>query len=128
VSVTPEEAAAIDERVFIRLETALSLSDDGPTVAELVGLFIEDGVSRLELARDAVRIGDLAVLARTAHSFKGSASMIGATRLRGVAAAIENQATMGEVTGIAALLDTLAAEFDRVQVALRALLGSRINR
>ncbi len=118
---TPDDVTPIDETVFIRLEKALSLADEGPTVAELVALFIEDGIARLALAREAARTGDAAILARAAHSFRGSASMIGATRLRAVAALLEKQASTGDLADTATLLDTLAIEFDRVQTALRAL-------
>jgi DNA-binding response OmpR family regulator len=56
----------------------------------LIDLFMREAVSQVGTLRDAARSLDRAMLASTAHSLKGSASVMGATRLAALCAQIED--------------------------------------
>jgi CheY-like chemotaxis protein/HPt (histidine-containing phosphotransfer) domain-containing protein len=87
----------------------------------LIDQFIEEAASQVEGLRDAGERSDGGALKATAHSLKGSALTMGATRLAALCKQMESQADRqpgGAVTS--ALLAQLDQEFVKVRHALEA--------
>lgn len=66
--------------------------------------------------------GDLSGLAGEAHRIKSSTAMLGATRLAGLLAELEQAAEAGDAEGISAWLKEIDLEAPRVEAAMRARL------
>jgi HPt (histidine-containing phosphotransfer) domain-containing protein len=81
--------------------------DDKPAIANLLGLARDTELRYINALRAGMAGDDIAAVARAAHSIKGSASNIGAGRVSGIAANIEDQARRGLWEGIAAFADEL---------------------
>jgi CheY-like chemotaxis protein len=76
---------AIDDRVFGALRRAMATE----ALREVCEAFFADSRSRIVEIRRMAEAGDFDAVRRLAHTLKGSASMIGASRLAGEASAIE---------------------------------------
>ena len=88
-----------------RLEEAYD--DDRPAIANLLGLARETESRYIRALREGIAQTDIQAVARAAHSIKGSASNIGATRVSRIAADIEDRARLERWDGIAAFADEL---------------------
>ena len=71
------------------------LGGDQELLRELVGIFIDDGPKRLKALREAMTASDVQQLEQVAHSLKGSAAILGASRLQESALALEEAAHDG---------------------------------
>jgi HPt (histidine-containing phosphotransfer) domain-containing protein len=100
------------------------LTEGDPTPAEtalllrLLGSFEGRAQEAADVLADLLRHGDLADVRDQAHSLKGSAANIGATRLAGLCAAVEDQARAGR---LADPRHTAARLHTEVAGALRAV-------
>ena len=81
---------------------------------ELVGIFIEDGPKRLKALREAMTASDVQQLEQVAHSLKGSAAILGASRLQESALALEEAAHDGCAENGVGLVADIAREIERV--------------
>jgi HPt (histidine-containing phosphotransfer) domain-containing protein len=112
----------LDSAAIARLrhlaETVAQPGED--LIAQLVDIFVNDSRSRLEALTAAWRAGDAAVACRAAHTIKGSAANLGASRVVLLSRAIEqlcrDQAVCDEVA-----LESLRVALDEAWAALRAL-------
>jgi len=106
----------IDQDRFAEIRDLL-----GPGLTALVDAFDELGRTVVEDMGEALKQGDRAALARAAHRLKGSAANLGAARLAGLCAELENavQATTVPVNQ----LDELAAAHASTCAQLRHLLN-----
>jgi HPt (histidine-containing phosphotransfer) domain-containing protein len=86
----------------------------------LVDTFIQDSSSRIATLRQLVQGNDADLIRRTAHSFKGSSSNLGALQLSALCSAIEKKALAGNFNGLAADLAELENEFAKVEQSLRS--------
>ena len=102
---------------------ALGSDDDDSFLREIVALFLEDTPKRFEELRTSKLAGVLDGVARAAHSVKGSASNLGAMRVRAVAEKLEYAAKQNGLDGLEALQAELESEFAEAQVELRKLLA-----
>ncbi len=101
-----------------RLEEAFE--DDTAGIADLLELALETGVKhRLALAEGIAR-GDAEVVRRAAHSIKGSAGNIGANVVMHLAAALDERARAGDLSGAGESADAIAAAYAQVAVEVRA--------
>jgi HPt (histidine-containing phosphotransfer) domain-containing protein len=95
--------------------------EEGDIVLELIEIFLEESerhLTRLEGARDR---RDFKALEQIAHTLRGSAGSLAATRLLQVGADVEAAAvTAGDQTDIGPLIDRLAASTNEAREALRA--------
>lgn len=82
-SAVPE----VDERVFEALRRAMPAE----ALAELCTVFFADTESRITQMRELVGAGEIPAVRRLAHTVKGSAAMMGASRLAKAAAALETE-------------------------------------
>jgi len=92
-----------------RLEEAYG--DDREGIASLLGLARETERRYIAALRDGMANADIVAVARAAHSIKGSASNIGASRVSRVAADIEDRARLERWDGIAGFADELDARY-----------------
>jgi HPt (histidine-containing phosphotransfer) domain-containing protein len=87
------------------------LGGDRRLLQELVGIFVDEGPKRLEALGAAVRAVDGQQVEQIAHSLKGSASILGAGRLRDAAQALEDAAHDGQAAN--RLVGQVAREVER---------------
>lgn len=90
-------------------------------VRQMVTTFVGNASDRVAAAQRAVADGDPEQLAFAAHSLKSSAGNLGATRLMTLATQIEERAQAGGASGLAALVDELAAEFSSIRQRLEEI-------
>jgi CheY-like chemotaxis protein/HPt (histidine-containing phosphotransfer) domain-containing protein len=121
---TPAAGPAGDETLLdldsLRALRALSAPGQPDPVAELVGLFLTRTEPLLEQMKTAQALNQGPALKAAAHSLKGSANNLGARRLAGLCAKVENCAASGALGDAASLLEQLGREFARVREALLA--------
>ena len=118
-----EERDVLDRDQLLSLRE-LQPPDEPDVVAELVTMFLEDSGVRFSRARDALARGDANALRLEVHSLRGTAALVGADRLRAVAAAVEQGARTGDTAGIGAVFDALAAALQDVRVALASFAAA----
>lgn len=90
------------------------LGGDRRLLSELVGIFIDDGPKRLQAIRAALTAADVQQIEHVAHNLKGSAAILGATRLQTAALALEDAAHDGHTEDGPDLVAQIAREMDRV--------------
>ncbi|WP_298834210.1 PAS domain-containing hybrid sensor histidine kinase/response regulator [uncultured Piscinibacter sp.] len=105
-----------------RLEHLRGMQDDSQPslVRELIDMFVADSPSHLGALGDALGAADAARLGRAAHRFLSVTQNIGALRMSQLCAEIERRSRLGEVDGVAPLIESLAQEHERVSAALLA--------
>jgi two-component system, sensor histidine kinase and response regulator len=79
-----------------RLEEAFE--DDTSGIAELLEMALETGAKHRRSLADGLAAGDANVVARAAHSIKGSAGNIGAGAVAQLAAELEERARGGDLS------------------------------
>ncbi len=118
----PNDAAQLDAE---RLSILRDLDDgDGVLLASITEEFSTEAQRQLALLRAALAEGDPQAVAQAAHSIKGSSANLGATRLAELAGHLEALGRAGALVGAPATLDDIAAELERVRVALTHLLAA----
>ena len=90
------------------------LGGDQGLLRELVGIFMDDGPKRLKALREAMTASDIQLLEQVAHSLKGSAAILGASRLQESALALEEAAHDGRGENDVDLVADIAREIERV--------------
>jgi len=102
------------------IEDLRALNPEDPAfLRELIDLFVLDVPARITEIEQALASKDAVLLTRAAHTIKGSCSNFGATSLREVSHAMEQQGKASDFATAAASLETLRAEFSRVTEALQ---------
>jgi len=86
-------------------------SDDHKVLREIAHAFIEECPEDFESIQQAVSTQDAVTIAKVAHSVKGSASYVGAERLRQAAYQFELSAKAIDLKQADAMLDSLRTEF-----------------
>jgi two-component system, sensor histidine kinase and response regulator len=89
-------------------------------VAELAGVFLEDARSRLEAVDEALQQGDASAVERAAHTLKGGSGSMGARRMSGLCAQLEDVGASGDLSQGFELLGRIREELGRVERALEA--------
>lgn len=103
--------------------SAMTGEDD--VFEELVTLFVGDSSSRIERLRAAAALADTPSMAKTAHALRGSAALVGAERMAGLAAKLEDAAKDNRCDEAVALLARLVEEFAAAAAALHQFTASR---
>ena len=97
-----------------------SAGDD--LIGQLTLIFLEDSEAAIIALREAIGVGDAAVVVvRTAHALSGASANLGATGLARMFASLEAVDVAGGLLGAAPTLDAIEAELGRVRSALRSL-------
>jgi CheY-like chemotaxis protein len=102
------------EDLEIALGRALDAAEDWID-DEIMELFLEETSAQLDALNEAADAGDLAEVARLAHTIKGAAGTVGATRLAALAADIEQEpeAALGLLGDLQRALELTQAELTR---------------
>ena len=109
-----EASRSIDRSVLDAIR-ALQSEEDPNIVRELIIIYLEDSGARLSDMRNAVSMGDPALIRRAAHGLRGSSANLGANTLAALCAQLE------DYPGAAAaseLLELIELEFSNVRAAL----------
>ncbi len=102
------------------LATLKDVMEDDFTL--LVHTFLQDSESRLKILNDLVAIPEADSLRRTAHSFKGSCSNVGAPLLASYCAELEKKGLNQDFTNLQSHLDKISKEYEQVKNLLLAQL------
>lgn len=89
-------------------------------LVEMIDLFLEHAPQRLATARTAHGDADIGTVYRAAHSVKSTAANLGASALQAAAARVEEEAAAENMVSIAALLDEMNRQYERVRPELEA--------
>jgi HPt (histidine-containing phosphotransfer) domain-containing protein len=112
---TDNAADAVDETALASL---LDSTGDAALVQELIDVYLTDTAERVVKIRQAAARGDITTVRRVAHTLRGSSATIGARDLAALGHRVEHTFTAESADGTA-LLERLAAEFERVRESLR---------
>ncbi|HLT04089.1 MAG TPA: Hpt domain-containing protein [Pseudomonas sp.] len=93
------------------------MAEDYPGLLEA---YLDDSEERLRALREALRQCDAGALARTAHSFKGSCSNMGAVGLAQLCLELEQAGREASLDQAATLLRKVELEISVVRVLFRA--------
>ena len=93
-------------------------------LGEVLAMFLTEVPPRIDRLRIAWAAGNIEEVHRAAHSLKGSAGNIGARRLHGVCAQLDEKTKSGDLAGAAPLVDALGVEFGKVESEIRRLLAA----
>jgi HPt (histidine-containing phosphotransfer) domain-containing protein len=109
------------------LETIRRLpGTDGTALAKkVISAYLADTPARLGQMQAAAGAGDAEALRKAAHGMKSSSANVGADRLAGLCKELEAIGRSGTVEGASRLLESAAAELERVVAALRVQLAER---
>jgi HPt (histidine-containing phosphotransfer) domain-containing protein len=109
----------IDETVIATLKE--SLGDDGTVIQQLIDMYISDSPPLVADAVAALGRGDMATMARAAHSLKSTSASMGATAVSALARDLELHAKQNELAPSAAVLQRLQAELNDAIAAFAKL-------
>lgn len=100
---------------------ALGGKDPG-FLREIVTIFLSDMPARIAELEAGLAAGETEKFVRAAHSIKGSAANLGATRLQGAAERLENRTIQFGSALTGTLLAEIISEFARARRELESLL------
>ena len=115
----PASAPPLAPTVDLEVLSVLAGGDKDDN-AELVVLFLDTTTAQLEQMRSCAAAGDFAALRRVCHAVRGGAHSLGAPGLAARSGSLEAEPDGGEKgpQGLAAHLDEIEQEFDRVREVL----------
>ena len=100
--------------------TPLRVPGEPEALGELVALFLQDAVARLDAFRQALAAHDAAGIKSAAHSLKGSAANLGGRRLARLASDVEVAVKTADWSALNAMFPEVEAELARLREALLA--------
>lgn len=100
-------------------ETLERMSGDRELLASLFQLYIDDAPKKLRSIEEFASQGEFYQIERIAHSLKGASATVGAARLCGIAAELEQAAKAGSQEQINALRTELTLTCDQTLEAMR---------
>jgi HPt (histidine-containing phosphotransfer) domain-containing protein len=103
---------------------ALNPGDDDEFLKEIIGIFLEDTPQRIAELDQCLASFDQPKFTRAAHSIKGSASNLGATKVREVAEQLEHQSRNSGLNGLDQLLATLGNEYAAAKSELEKIASA----
>ena len=109
---------AID-RNMIRSIQSISGDDSTTLLNELIELFLSSTPQRIQEMELGLQLQDPVKLYRPAHSLKGSSGQMGAVRLQQICGSLEALGKAGTLNGVAALIEELKVEMERVSQDFR---------
>ncbi|MBT9331442.1 Hpt domain-containing response regulator [Paracidobacterium acidisoli] len=112
------KSPGVDTRVF----SALQRSMPPAALREVCEAFFEDSRKRVTELRTMAEAGDFAAVRRLAHTLKGSASMIGASGMAGIASVIET-GEQRTVDDLLQMIEDLTVQSETVESMLLATIN-----
>jgi len=101
-----------------RLEEAFD--DDRAGIAELLEMALETGAKHLRNLEEGLSRGDATIVARAAHSIKGSAGNVGAERIAALAASLDTVARLNDLHDARTRIEALRSAYDELAEAIGA--------
>jgi HPt (histidine-containing phosphotransfer) domain-containing protein len=92
-------------------------------LARMITLYLRDTPTHLVALQEAVAQGDAGQVEEVARGLKGNSAQLGATRMAGLCAALQEAAGAHDLSEAAAQVAELQSEFVRVRAALQAMLS-----
>jgi len=107
------------------IETLRQLTAPGEpdVLAEVLKLFLDEAPTRIAKLRNAWEARDIQLVQRLAHSLKGSAGNIGATRLFEICKQLDSSGRSGIVADTGGLIDALTSEYRKVEEEIHRITG-----
>jgi HPt (histidine-containing phosphotransfer) domain-containing protein len=115
-------APVLDPAVINTLRQ-LSVPGEPDVLIEVLKLFLAEAPPRIERLRNAWGARNIQEVQRAAHSLKGSAGNIGAQRMYEVCKQLDEVRRSGRLQAADHLVDTLGAEFDKVEAEIHRIIG-----
>ena len=115
--------ASLDPDVIDKLRQ-LTPPGEPDVLNQVLQLFLTEVPRRVERLRNALASGDIEEVARCAHSLKGSAGNIGARALHELCSRMDAQARENDLAGAGSLVDSVTAEFGKVESEIHRLIGA----
>jgi two-component system sensor histidine kinase/response regulator len=112
-----------DGPTFDPVEAMSVVADDKGLLSQMVALFCAESPRMLSAIRKSVEDGDGKALARTAHALKGSVGNFGKSESFRLAAALEQNGTVGAMTETKAQLLSLERMIARLERDLVSFCG-----
>jgi len=113
------DLSVIEQDVLIGLLE--SVGGDAEFLAELLQEYFADSPQQIENMRNAYASGKAEDLRRAAHSMKSNSANFGAMELSHLCKELEDLGKEGNLDGIEARIDLVAAEFAKAQTALEII-------
>jgi HPt (histidine-containing phosphotransfer) domain-containing protein len=101
--------------------------DDDEFMVELIDIFLDDIPAQMEWLRRGAGQSDPDEVKKAAHRIRGAAGNVGAERLSGLCADLEESAIEHDLPPLSELLDGVEQEWVRVQATLQALKATTIT-
>jgi HPt (histidine-containing phosphotransfer) domain-containing protein len=107
------------------VEELLSLCEEGDPelLVDLIRMFLEDGPMKIGVITQSLSGRDWEALERAAHSLKGSAGNLGASRVLIDCEALQLACRKGELDGVEATVHQLVQNFKDAELALQDILS-----
>ncbi len=90
-------------------------------IPRMIDLFLDQARARVEAIRIGLEDGDAPAVEHGAHSIKSGAANLGASRLRFLAAELEELAARGDPSQLSDLVGRVEAAFEEVEPRLQAI-------
>jgi CheY-like chemotaxis protein len=120
---TVGRGAALDRGMLATLYELEQRSQPG-LLTRLMTLYLEETPAQLAALHEAVAQGDAGRVEQAAHALKSSSAQLGATRMAGLSAGLQQAGARQELGRAAAQVDELVSEFIHVRAALEARLSA----
>ncbi|MDJ0838350.1 MAG: response regulator [Acidobacteriota bacterium] len=98
------------------------LDGDADMMYDLVSVFVTDMPAQLQAVEDAIGSGDPVRVRRSAHTFKGSVSNMGAPLITQKAFDLEKMGSSGKLDGAKPLFESMKTEADALYHSLKSWL------
>jgi len=115
---------AILDPVTISGLRSLSGEDEPDFLKDLIDIYFKDAEELLATLRKSIATTDITGLEYAAHRLKGSSGNLGAMTLMGMLQKLEDAAEEGRLDLAPQLFAKIEAEYQRVELALRAEVGT----
>jgi CheY-like chemotaxis protein len=111
--------ALVDQQTIQGLRDLGGPDDD--LLGEVIQLYFDDSIGRIEAMRAAIAASDAAALSSAAHAMKSASANVGAMRVRHLCERLEMLGRTGTTQGAAALFEELEREYAEAKKALEEL-------
>ncbi|MDO8282237.1 MAG: response regulator [Thermodesulfovibrionia bacterium] len=110
-----ESGAKPESDTPVDIKSAMArFDDDKDFYKELLNEFLSYVPDKIKAIEDAVASGDTDTVQKNAHSIKGAAGNLSATRVQSLALAIEHKGRNNDISGLTQLVDNLRSEISEL--------------
>jgi HPt (histidine-containing phosphotransfer) domain-containing protein len=111
----------LDPAVVAELRRAQDAFGNPDFIRQLAGLFLANTPAKMDRLREAFTAGDAAAIRDVAHALKSNCGMLGATRMAGACALMEDAAARADLAAAALAFEDASQQLPTVQEALSNL-------